>query len=78
MIFFIAVLLISLVIGIYILLEDSKNNKILESIAILDEDTPKINNLSHLGKNITNSNIYKSDENLNEDEKKLLHISRLI
>lgn len=77
MIFFIVVLMISMIIGFYILKEDKKINNLLESVVSFDTDSHKHNNNSLLNKSLLNKN-NDNLEHLNDEEKKLLHISKLI
>lgn len=77
MIFFIVVLLMSMIIGIYILKEDKKFNNLLESVVTFDTENHKIGNNSLLNRSLLNKN-NEHYENLNDEEKKLLHISKLI
>jgi hypothetical protein len=77
MIFFIVVLLLSMLMGIYILYEDKKYNNILESVVNYENENPKYNNNSVLNKLLLNKNA-NNNEHLNDEEKKLLNIRRLI
>ena len=77
MIFFIAVLLSSMVVGVYILKEDKKFNNLLESVVNFDTENHKNSNNSLLNKSQLNKN-NDHYEHLNDEEKKLLHISKLI
>ncbi len=74
MIFFIIILLLSMLLGIYIIYEDKKYNNILESVVVYETENVKSNYVSILNKSLSNDN----NENMNEEEKKLLHISKLI
>lgn len=68
--------MISLLMGVYILYEDKKFDNLLESVVKFESDNPKYNNSSVLNKSLLTKNTDHYD--LNDEEKKLLHISRLI
>lgn len=76
MIFFIVVLLIAMLLGFYTLKEDKKFNNLLESVVAFDTDNHKLST-SLLNKSVLNKNNDNNDH-LNDEEKKLLHISKLI
>jgi len=77
MIFFIVVLLLSMLMGLYILFEDKKCNNILESVVNYENENPKYNDNSVLNKSLLKKNA-NNNEHSNDEEKKLLHIRRLI
>jgi len=76
MIFFVFILLISLVFGFYILFEDKNFNNLLESVIVSNSDTQRNKNISVLSHSLLNQN--NNNEIMNEEERKLLHISKLI
>ena len=73
--FFSLILLIALVLSIIIKIEDKKNNDILESIVVIEVESVKAYNQSFLGKSLLATD---SEIHLNDEEKKLLHISKFI
>ncbi len=66
-----------MLVGIYILKEDKKLNNLLESVVTFDTENNKSSSHSVLNKSLLNKN-NEHYEHLNDEEKKLLHISRLI
>lgn len=80
MLFFAFILLLSMIMAIYILYQDKKYDNILESVVVIDESLCK-NNQHLLSKSMLHNHNHKdlSDhDNTHDEEKKLLHLSRLI
>ena len=77
MIFFMIVLLISMLMGLYILNEDKKLNNLLESVVTFETESHKHHNNSFLNKSLFAKNS-DNHEHFNDEEKKLLHLSKLI
>jgi len=78
MIFFIVILIISLILGFYILHLDNKNNNILESYCNANEENNDNQNSKIANSCFVKEKINKDyNNNTIDEEKKLLHLSRL-
>lgn len=76
MIFFIIILLISIGMGFHILHLDNQNNNILESCSPIDNECSETANSCLISKSIAANK--ENNECIIDEEKKLLHLSRLI
>jgi hypothetical protein len=75
MILFIVILITSMGIGFHILHLDTKQNNILESCSNYENECSKMSNSCYISKSIIAK---ENGEYTTDEEKKLLHLSRLI